>query len=214
MSNPDFRFGLSPIGHISGAAWNGATQKCYIPVGTSAALFIGDPVVLTGSADTSGIYPTIDIATAGNTHPIAGVITSFEPVSPTFGATPNLNLQIMYCPAATAMYCNVCFDPTVLYAIQGDTVATIAYTDVGSCFDLIATHTGDTVTGLSGWELNSSAKTTSASTYQVRLWGASPSPTNDIASVNARWIVSINLNQLFSAGVNTAGTAVAGGVGV
>lgn len=214
MANPDNRFGLAPVGHISGAQWNGATKKCYIPVGDGTAMFIGDPVVFAGSADAGGLYPTVAKATAGNTNPIAGVITSFEPVSPAYGATANLNLQIIYRPASTAMYCNVCFDPTVLYAIQGDTVAVIAYTDVGSCFDLIYTHSGDTVTGLSGVELNSSAKTTSASTYQMRLWGAVDDPTNDISVVNARWLVSINLNQLFSAGVNTAGTAIAGGVGV
>ena len=215
MANPDQRFGCRPIGHISGAAWNGETRKCYIPVGDSGgAYFIGDPVVLAGSADISGQYPTVSIATAGNTHPIFGFITSFEPVSPAFGATANLNLQIIYKPNSTAMYCNVCCDPTVLYEVQGDSVAVIAYTDVGSCVDLIATHTGDTATGLSGWELNSSAKTTSASTYQMRLWQASTDPTNDISVVNAIWVVSINLNQLFSAGVNTAGTAVAGGCGV
>lgn len=218
MANPDQYFGLSPVGHIGGAQWNGATMKCYIPAsgGTSSAvaMFVGDPVCLDGSADASGQYPTIKMATAGNTNPIAGVITSFEPVSPAYGATANLNLQIIYRPADTAMYANVCFDPTVLYQIQGDSVAVIAYTDVGSCFDFIATHSGNTVTGLSGIELNSSAKTTSASTYQLRLWGAVTDPTNDISAVNARWLVSINLNQLFSAGVNTAGTAIAGGVGV
>ena len=145
--------------------------------------------------------------------PVFGIITAFEPVSPAYGATSNLNLQILYRPASTLMYCYVCCDPTVLYEVQGDSAGVIAYTDVGSNFDLVATHAGDTATGLSGWELNSAAKATTSS-YQVKLWGASTDPSNDISVVNAIWVVSINLNQLFSAGVNTVGTAVAGGVGV
>lgn len=213
MANADFRFGLRPVQHISGAPWNGQTMRCYVPSDDGTALYIGDPVVLAGSADTDGIAPTVTKATAGNTNPIAGVVVGFEQVAP--GNNSNINLQIIYRPASTAMYCKVVFDPTVLYEIQGDTVAVIAATDVGSCFDLIFTHAGDTTTGLSGVELNSSAKTASASTYQMRLWGASPvAGKNDISLVHAKWMVSINLNQLFSAGVNTAGTAIAGGVGV
>jgi hypothetical protein len=210
MANADNPTGLSPIGHIDGSPWNGRTVRCYVVDANN--LFVGDPVVLAGSADTDATAPTVAKATAGNTNPIAGVVTSFEQVSP--GVHSNINLQQIYRTGSVNTYCNVCFDPTVLYEVQGDSVAAIAYTDVGSCFDLIYTHTGNTTTGLSQVELNSSAKTTSASTYQVRLWRASTVPGNDITSVNARWIVSINLNQLFSAGVNTAGTAIAGGVGV
>lgn len=212
MANVDHRFGLRPVKHLSGAPWNGQVMKCYISSGESNNLFRGDAVVLTGSASTDGKYPTIGKATAGNTNSIAGVIYSFEYVSP--GDMTNLNLQRNYRPASTAMYAYVCFDPTVIYEIQGDSVTTIGYADVGSCFDLIYTHSGDTSTGESGMELNSSAKTASASTYQVRLWGLADVPGNSQDYANAIWLVSINLNQIFSAGVNTAGTAIAGGVGV
>lgn len=211
MSNPDSRFGCSPVGHISGAPWNGQTMRCYIPVGNPSALFIGDPVVLAGSADANGTAPTVVKATAGDGNPVAGFIVSFEPVAP--GDMGNLNLQITYCPASTAMYCNVCVDPTVLYEVQGDSVAVIAATDVGSNFNLIFTHSGDTMTGQSGVELDSSSKGTTG-TYQMKLWAVSSNPSNDISSVNAKWLVLINLNQLFSPGVASTGTSVAGPVGV
>jgi hypothetical protein len=211
MANPDYRFGFRPIGHANGSPWNGRTTRCYVPSGDSTAMFIGDPVVLAGSADADATAPTVTVATAGNTNPIAGVVTSFEPVTP--GGHGNVNLQIEYRPASTAMYCNVVLDPSVLYEIQGDSATTIAATDVGSNFDFIATHTGSTLTGLSGMELDSSAKATT-STYQLRLMGASKNPSNDITTVNAVWVVKINLNQLFSAGVDAAGSAWAGGVGV
>ena len=209
MSNPDFRFGLRPIGHIDGIPWNGRTVRCQVVDGNN--LFIGDPVVLAGSADTLATAPTIAKASAGNTNPIAGVVTSFEPVAP--GTHSNINLQQIYRTASIDTYANVVMDPTVLYEVQGDTSAVIAATDVGSNADLVYTHAGDTTTGLSGVELNASAKATTSS-YQVKIMGASKDPSNDISAVNARWVVLINLNQLFSAGVNTVGTAVAGGVGV
>jgi hypothetical protein len=176
-------------------------------------MYVGDAVDLAGSADTDGVAPTVIKATAGATNPIFGVITSFEPVTP--GVHSNINLQIIYRPASTAMYANVCVDPNVLYEIQGDSVTTIAAGDVGSCFNLIFTHAGVALTGLSGMELNSSSKEAgSASTYQLRLLGAMAAADNDIASVNAKWLVMVNLHRLFASGVNTAGTALAGGVGV
>lgn len=213
MANVDNRFGLRPVGHISGAPWNGATMKCYCDTDESNALFIGDAVILAGSGDALARCPTITKAVAGATNPILGVITSFEPVMPAFGATANLNLQIIYRPASTAMYANVCVDPTVLYEIQGDSAGVIAKTDIGTNFNLVFTHAGDTATGLSGMELNSASKANTSS-YQLKLWGAADIPTNDVSLINAIWVVLINLNQLFSAGVDTIGAAIAGGVGV
>ena len=131
---------------------------------------------------------TIAKATAGATNPIFGVITSFEPVAPAFGATANLNLQIIYRVASTAMYANVCVDPTVLYEIQGDSAGAIAATALGSNINLVFTHAGDTMTGLSGMEANSAAIAVT-STYQLKLIRAADIPTNDISLANAIWVV-------------------------
>lgn len=212
MANVDNPFGLRPVKHLSGAPWNGVVMKCYLSSGAAANLFRGDPVRLSGSASADGKYPTVVKATAGNTNAIAGVVVAIEPKAP--ADFTSQDLQTTYHKAANNDYCWCVFDPTVIYEIQGDSVTTIGYADVGSCFDLIYTHTGDTLTGQGQAELNSSAKTTSASTYQMRLWGLADVPGNSQDYVNAIWLVSINLNQLFSAGVNTAGTAFAGGCGV
>ena len=45
MANVDARFGLSPIRHKSGAAYNGAVNPYYIPSSYGTALYIGDPVI-------------------------------------------------------------------------------------------------------------------------------------------------------------------------
>lgn len=210
MSNPNMPRGMEPVQHVSGAPWNGATRLCYIPVGDGNAMYVGDPVVLAGSGNTDGTAPTVQLATAGTGNPIMGVITSFLPVYP--ADMSNLNLQRIYRPALTAQYCHVCCDPTVLYEIQANGDAVIAATSIGQNFNLVNTG-GDTTTGLSGWALDSDSGTTT-STLQLKLFSASPKVNNDIASLYAKWLVVININQLFGAAASAAGTAYVGTVGV
>lgn len=186
MPNVDGPSGLKPVDHLFGLNWSDKVRKCYIPSTDSArAFFIGDAVTLAGSSDTSGCYPTVTVATVGATNVIYGVIVGFEP-DPT-------DLTILYRKDDTARYCYVCFDPYVIYEIQGDSVAAIANTSVGMNSVLIATHSGDTATGLSGLELNSSVIAADA-TYQLHILGAVESPNNDISLVNAKWRVLINLH--------------------
>ncbi len=206
MANAQNRTGLTPVMHVSGAPWNGATRRCYIETGHSGALYVGDPVVLTGSADASGCYPTVGIATAGGV--VFGVITSFEEL-PT-----NLTKTYFASGDTGGRFCNVCCDPTVLYEVQGNSAAAIAATDVGGNADLVATAGGSTVTGYSGWEL-SQATITTTSTLQVRIMGASPRVDNDISAIYAKWLVLINKNQLFGVASNaSAGSTYIGALGV
>lgn len=208
MSNALSAFGLAPVQHISGAPWNGQTRKCWIESGHSGALYIGDPVVLTGSADpTTAAYPTIGIATTGASNPIFGVIVAFDPL-PT-----NLEKNYWATTDTPGRACYVCCDPTVLYEIQGNADAAIAYTDVGGCANIVS-GTPSTVTGLSGWVLDQSSITTT-SNLQVRIMGAVDRADNDISSVYARWLVLININQLFTPATNaSAGSTQLGGLGV
>src|SRR5574343_414317 len=133
MANADSPFGLKPVSHISGASWNGVTWRCFIPSTDGTAMYVGDPVVLAGAADPSG-------------------------------------LESIYRPVSTNRYCQVCIDPSVVYEIQGDSSAAIAATDVGSNIDMVYTHSGETITGLSGVEANASAIHTGAA-YQLKLMG-------------------------------------------
>lgn len=209
MSNANSRFGLAPVQHLSGAPWNGQTRKCWIESGHSGSLFIGDPVVLTGSADpTTGAYPTVGIATSGASNPIFGVIVSFDPL-PT-----NLEKKYWLTGDTPGRAVYVCCDPTVVYEVQGNADAAIAYTDVGNNGNIIATAAGDTVTGLSGWELDQSSITTTSS-LQVRILGAVDRADNDITAIYAKWLVMINVNQLFTPATNaSAGSTQLGGLGV
>lgn len=148
MANPDARFGMRPVRHISGSPWNGQTIRCYVDDGYATALFIGDPVAIetTLANRTAGVKcPSVIRAGMGDTNITFGVITSFEP-------NPD-NLTLQYRPASTARYCQVCVDPTVVYQVRGDGAAIPGVVFIGQNASGVFTHAGSTITGLSGFEI-------------------------------------------------------------
>lgn len=153
MANRDIRKGLTPVRHINGNPYNGKFRVYYVKVTDGTALFIGDPVLWAGSADVLGKYASIQQATAGSE--ILGSIVGF-------GDTPYLmadttDLERVYRPSSTAMYVGVADDPDLVFEVQGDDDSeNIIADDVGSTLDIIFTHAGNTSTGLSGCELDSS----------------------------------------------------------
>ena len=76
MANVDTPFGFKPIEHLNGNPWNGKTRVYYIPATDNTAVFVGDPVKSAGSADTTGRFPTIAQAAAGDL--IRGVVVGFD----------------------------------------------------------------------------------------------------------------------------------------
>jgi hypothetical protein len=192
MANKDAPFGLAPIRHLNGNPWNGVTQRCLMEDDVDQALFIGDPVIVTGTAgvdDTSGL-PVIILATAGDTYRIYGVIVSFEP-DPT-------NLERKHHAALTKGYANVCIDPDVVFIVQDDAGATL---DGGSISDnaVLAATAGSTVTGLSGWELAAATTPTSDASYQLLILDKHHVVGNDMGD-NCIWEVLISNHILRGGG--------------
>jgi hypothetical protein len=75
MANTDAPFGFRPIRHLNGNPWNGATEKCLVEDAYSENIFVGDPVIYTGTAgadDTTGHYKAVNLATEGDGYPIYG----------------------------------------------------------------------------------------------------------------------------------------------
>lgn len=157
MANPDNRFGWRPARHIDGSPWNGNTIKCYISASYAIALYVGDPVDLylgaTLSHRVAGVkVPTVmKSAMTDGTYQI-GIIVSFDPL-PT-------NLSLTYNPASTARYCNVCPGTlNTVFQIRDDGGVVLGPVVVGQNAVGIDTHGGSTVTGLSGFELDSGTTT-------------------------------------------------------
>ena len=157
-------------------------------------MFVGDPVDLAGSADSDGVCPTVVKATAGDGNRIYGVITAFDP-------NPD-DLSLVYRTASTARYCYVCVDPDVIFEIQACSGAVLANTNVGQNAVLIYTHSGSTVTGISGVEMDSGASDAPAAdaSNQLLIMGLVDRADNDISAVNAKWEVIINLHRLRATG--------------
>jgi hypothetical protein len=202
MANIDAPFGLMPVRHLNGNAWNGATIRCKISASYGTALFVGDPVVLeptNTSRGTTERAPTVIRSDGIDGDFIFGVITSFE-VDPT-------NLTRMYSPANTASYCNVCVSPDVVYWIRDDGVAALTKAQIGANAVGIFTHSGDTTTGISKYELNSSTDAPAEdASNPLLILGVADVEDNEFdgsTDTHIIWEVLINMHQLRSTGDGT-----------
>ena len=166
----------------------------YIPSTYATALFIGDPVIKTGTSNTvnvtsagrffnAGSLPEINKATAGDTNKITGVIVGFL-------ANPS-NLTLNYNTASTERVAIVADSPLQEFMIQEETAGTaLAATSVGLNANVVFAESGSTSTGLSGVELDTSTPNTDA-TYQLKILRLLDAPENAIGQ-HAKWRVKIN----------------------
>lgn len=176
-------FGLRPVRYKGGAPYNGACNIYSVPSSDATALYIGDPVIIAGSADANGVA-TVTRAAAGAR--ITGVVVGFSPVT---GATTDTGLRVGYRAASTTDYVLVADDPMLLFEAVEDAVGgALAAVDVGLNVDLIAAA-GSTYTKRSGYMLDSSTKATT--TNGVRLEGLSQRVNNTIGGTDAVYLVSI-----------------------
>jgi hypothetical protein len=180
VPNANAPFGLKPVRHAASAPYNDGADLYYVDPSNTQILAIGDPVVLSGSADVNGI-PGIVRATAGAGNPITGVIVGFRP-TPIIVATG-------YLPASTAGYAIVEHDPAGLYEIQADGIINPA--DIGLNANLTA-GAPNVAFKKSTFQLNAASKATTA-TLQLRIRSFVQRPDNDPTSTNANLLVSINL---------------------
>ena len=192
MANANIPAGLTPIKNSPFVEI--PKNSYYIPASYGTALFIGDPVVKTGTSNTSsvlgngklypaGSLPEINKATAGDANAITGVIIGFEAISS--------NLTLNYNPASTERVAIVADSPHQEFMIQEETAGTpLAATSVGLNANLVYAESGSTVTGLSGAELDTSTPATDAS-FQLKIKRLIDAPENAIGQ-HAKWLVFIN----------------------
>lgn len=194
MANTDTPFGLRPVGHPQGLSR--ANVRAYaVPSSYATALFPGDPVVKTGTANTAevsapglgtmpvGSLSEVNKATAGDGNAITGVIVGVA-------ADPD-NLGRRYMPASTGGVVFVNDDPSTEFEIQAD--GAIAAAQVGLNAVLIYTHTGDTDTGQSGAELDTTSDVPAAdASNQLTILSVVPRTDNEAGSANSKCRVRIN----------------------
>ena len=192
MANTDRPFGLIPVRHLSGRPYTGAVRMMLADAAN--AIFIGDPVKTGGSAGAAGLFVNgIDcegmpnVERAASTDTLVGVVVGFLPLQS--------DLSILYKPATTTdRIALVVDDPDVVFEIQEDSDSNnIAVTQVGNNFDMVTWLAGNTTTGISAIELDSS-DTTGTATAQFRLLGLVKRADNALGA-NAKWEVVINEHE-------------------
>lgn len=193
MANANIARGLVPVRYASGQPFNGAARTYYVPSTYGTALFIGDPVIIvTDASDALGVPTVARASAAGGAYMIGAVV----------GVTngPNGENTItrdgtIYHAASTAGYVLVADDPELLFEIQEDSVGGVMTVGAaGRNADLIS-GTGSTVTGYSGFQLDSSTLQTTNS-LQLRIVDAVKRADNDPTADYAKWLVKINLHSL------------------
>jgi hypothetical protein len=169
MANTDARFGFRPGGKVGGNPDNGALSIYAIDDGESSTMFQGDLVKFA-----SGYITDAAVADAG-LMVFAGLKyvnqTTGKPTFKNYYDGVDLNVD-----AEAFIY----DDPYQVYEAQGDTAATAAM--IGTYMDHIETHDGNTTTGISGDEIDTSDTATTLS--GVKYLGLAQTPDNALGVHN------------------------------
>lgn len=192
MANANRPSGFTPVGYLNGAPWTGKARLYSIAANYGTALYIGDPVISSGTADANGV-PGIQIG--ATTGALRGVIVGLSKYEGMVG-NPS-NLDITYRPASdpAVWYAMVADDPNTIFEIQEESNGTqLAATEVG-LNTISKSGTGNGY--VSGWQLPSATGATPATTatLQLRLLGLSRKVNNAFGAY-AKWLVQINVHEL------------------
>lgn len=200
MANVNRPGGLKPVSYLNGAPYTGQARLYSVPV-NSSALYIGDPVTLSGSADTNGLSG-ITIGVAGSA--VIGVVVGFlvSPPGVSLVATNiDLTIRSIQASATVVQYALVADDQNLIFEIQDGQTTPTALVDIGRNTNfLIAAG----VTTYSDSGTVTAATLTDSTTANLKLMGFTQRVDNTPAAAYAKLLVKIN-NHAYAAGTGTAG---------
>lgn len=215
MANVNAPFGLKPVKHFGGAAWNQQTTLYYIASSDTFQYGIGDVVISAATGDLTTGASGVTLAAARGavtTGNIRGVIVGMgtavaTPGGNLIGAFDPNNLNVVNIPATKtqAYYVWVVDDPTVVFECQADS-GTLASTSLNKNIGYTNTASTSSLTTAGGVLQSATVLTTaSAATTQalpLKVVGAPNAVDNDLTTGYARFYVMINQHELMG---NTAG---------
>ena len=193
MANIDSAFGLIPIAKVGQNPNNGGLTQYTLADNQGTAIFTGDPVTYKNDG-------TVEVATASTAF--CGVFRGC------FYTDPSTSKPTWrpYFPASLSPGDAVGFivdDPMKSFIAQQDSVVSnLVAANLNENANLIF-NAGNTTTGVSGVEIDSSSKNTTA-THQVRLISFWDVPSNSATSNNSVIVIKINNHQLMG-GTGTEG---------
>jgi hypothetical protein len=184
MSNADTPFGLKPVAHRNGEPYTGSTRIYSVPASDGTAIYVGDPVILNGTAQTINGQIYSDVKQAATGDVITGVVV---------GVVPTTQDSLMYRAASTQRLLYVADNPDLVFEIQevsGGTALTA--NDIGLNANFVV-GSGSTVTGKSGVELNNATEATT-NTLDLHIVGFVNRTDNEIGE-HCKFLVTINRHQ-------------------
>lgn len=191
MANSNFPFGLRPVSDVNGRPYTGAAREYVIDSGDGTAVFIGDPVKLTGGSTFLNGQTFANVIQAATGNVIVGVVV---------GVCADTRDSLIYRAASTTRRVLVADDPNLLFEAQQVTGGTpITANDIGFNINFVV-GTGSTVTGLSGVTLDNTTEATT-NTLDLKIIGAVNRADNDPGSAvgtgsdASRFLVRINRHQ-------------------
>ncbi len=202
MANANRPSGFTPKIYLNGANWSGQARQYSIAAAYNTALFIGDPVKSSGTADANGIPGIVLGSTTGALRGvIVGLYSANSATAPMNGVSVGniANPNIVYKPASdpNVWYADVVDDPNVLFEVQEESNGTqLAATEIG-LNTISKSGTGNGF--ISGWMLPSATGATpnTTATLQLKLMGLVqyPGGTN-VFGAYAKHLVQINVHEL------------------
>ena len=193
MANIDQAFGLRPIAKVGSTPGGTTGTTKYRITSGAGGMFTGDIVKQANDG-------SIVQGTAGDAA--RGVFMGCFYTDPST-SKPRFNNTFPNGTAASDAIAFVADDPDQLFIAQQDSaVSNIVVADLNLNADLIV-GTGSTTNGISGMEIDSSSKNTTA-TLNVKLIDFYDVPSNDATANNSVFVVKIN-NHDMSGGTGTAG---------
>lgn len=184
MANVDTPFGLRPVRFLSGQPYNGAGNVYSTASGDATAIYVGDPVKLSGTSQViNGVtYADVDQAATGDI--MVGVVVA---------VLPETRDSLVYRAASTARRVVVADNPGLVFEIQEVSGGTpLAAADIGLNANIVVAA-GSSVTGQSGVELNNGTEA-STNTLDVQIVGLVNREDNAVGE-HAKWLVRINRHQ-------------------
>lgn len=211
MANTNAPFGLKPVKHLNGSAWNQSVNLYYIPSSDTNAYYFGDTVKSAADGNVQNGASAVTLYGARNaastTGAVRGVVVGIgTAVSTPGGASAQAfdpdNLNTMFIPATKTKdyYVWVVDSPDVVFEAQTDTIANTAFNKNAPLF--VATAPTAPANQSASYVQGSAAATTQA--LPLRIIGAPARPDNELDSpgTNAKVFVCFNQHELFG---NTAG---------
>lgn len=199
MANTSRVSGFKPVKHLSGAPYNGQCNIYEVPAGETIPVFVGDLVVLSGSAATS-FYPAVEapVAAAAVTGDYVGAVvgvlnTKWDPVEGKM-STGTISLDTpQYRAASTKQFVLVADSPDLIFEAEAD--AAVALASIGLNVGVVegdgSASLGSTTTGASGMQVDASSVAVTA-TLPLQIVGAPNRPDNEMNASYNKVLVRIN----------------------